>query len=83
VPLCPPQIPHDLTRAATMGSQRLTAWATGRPRVFLHLLSPFSYAFCVSSSWRVIFTDLKSRASLFYPWQLYFPFVSIFRNVYI
>jgi hypothetical protein len=29
VPLCPPQIPHDLTwdrtRAAAMGSQRLTA----------------------------------------------------------
>jgi hypothetical protein len=31
VPLCPPQIPHDLTwdrtRAAAVGSQRLTAWA--------------------------------------------------------
>jgi hypothetical protein len=30
-PLCPPQIPHDLTwartRAATVGSRRLTAWA--------------------------------------------------------
>jgi hypothetical protein len=30
-PLCPPQIPHDQTRAriraAAMGSQRLTAWA--------------------------------------------------------
>jgi hypothetical protein len=35
VPLCPPQIPHDLTqariRAATMGSQRLIALATSRP----------------------------------------------------
>jgi hypothetical protein len=34
VPLCPPQIPHDLTwdrtRAAAMGSQRLTAWAMAR-----------------------------------------------------
>jgi hypothetical protein len=33
-PLCPPQIPYDLTwfrtRAATMGSQRLTAWAMAR-----------------------------------------------------
>jgi hypothetical protein len=35
VPLCPPQIPFDLTRARTraaaVGSQRLTAWATARP----------------------------------------------------
>jgi hypothetical protein len=34
-PLCPPQIPHDLTRARTrtaaVGSQRLTAWAMSRP----------------------------------------------------
>jgi hypothetical protein len=36
VPLCPPQIPHDLTwdrtRAAAVGSQRLTASAMARPR---------------------------------------------------
>jgi hypothetical protein len=36
VPLCPPQSPHDLTRARTraaaVGSQRLTAWARARPR---------------------------------------------------
>jgi hypothetical protein len=35
VPLCPPQIPHDYTqvwtRAAAVGSQRLTAWAMPRP----------------------------------------------------
>jgi hypothetical protein len=35
VPLCPPQIPHDLTwdrtRAATVGSRQLTAWAMARP----------------------------------------------------
>jgi hypothetical protein len=40
VPLCPPQIPHDLTwdwtRAATVGSQRLTAWAMAWPK---HLLT--------------------------------------------
>jgi hypothetical protein len=33
-PLCPPQIPHDQsrarTRAAAVGSQRLTAWAMAR-----------------------------------------------------
>jgi hypothetical protein len=34
-PLCPPHTPHDLTRARTraaeMGSQRLTAWTMARP----------------------------------------------------
>jgi hypothetical protein len=41
VPLCPPQIPHDLTwdrtRAAAVGCRRLTVWAITRPT--LHLLS--------------------------------------------
>jgi hypothetical protein len=36
VPLCPPQIPHDLnrarTRAAAVGSRRLIAWANARPK---------------------------------------------------
>jgi hypothetical protein len=35
VPICPPQILHDLTwdrtRAAAVGSRRLTAWAMARP----------------------------------------------------
>jgi hypothetical protein len=34
MPLCPPQILHDLTRARTrtaVGSRQLTAWATARP----------------------------------------------------
>jgi hypothetical protein len=35
MPLCPPQIPHYLTwartRAAVVGSRRLTAWVTTRP----------------------------------------------------
>jgi hypothetical protein len=35
LPLCPPQIPHDLTRVRTravaVGSQRLTASAMARP----------------------------------------------------
>jgi hypothetical protein len=41
VPLCPPQIPHDLTWARTgaveVGSRRLTAWAMARPRLILNL----------------------------------------------
>jgi hypothetical protein len=39
VPLCPSQIPHDLsrvwTRAATVVSQRLTAWAMALPLVVM------------------------------------------------
>jgi hypothetical protein len=35
VPLCPPQIPHRLTRdqtlASALGGQRLTAWAMAQP----------------------------------------------------
>jgi hypothetical protein len=42
--LCPPQIPHDLTRirtrTATVGSRRLTAWAAARPS-FALLLMPW------------------------------------------
>jgi hypothetical protein len=41
VPLCPPQIPHDLTWARTwtsaVGSRRLTAWAMARPFFTLKL----------------------------------------------
>jgi hypothetical protein len=36
VPLCPPQIPHDLTRARTrtvaVGTWLLTAWAIAWPK---------------------------------------------------
>jgi hypothetical protein len=35
IPLCPPQTPHACrtqTRAAAVGSQRLTSWATARPQ---------------------------------------------------
>jgi hypothetical protein len=38
VPLCPPQTPHAArtrNRAAAVGSQRLTAWATARPPPFI------------------------------------------------
>jgi hypothetical protein len=40
--ICPPQIPHDQTRARTraaaVGSQRLTAWATARPKYITILI---------------------------------------------
>jgi hypothetical protein len=39
VPLCPPQTPHTArtqTRAAAVGSQRLSAWATARPNILAY-----------------------------------------------
>jgi hypothetical protein len=48
-PLCPPQIPHDQTRArtraASVGSQRLTARAMARPSRPLDLNILFSVRF--------------------------------------
>jgi hypothetical protein len=42
-PLCPPQIPHDQTRARTraaaVGNQRLTAWASAQPTLLLHYIA--------------------------------------------
>jgi hypothetical protein len=41
MPLCPPQIPYDLTwdrtRAVSVGSRRLTAWAMARPYICVRL----------------------------------------------
>jgi hypothetical protein len=43
-PLCPPQIPHDLTwartRAAAVGSRWLTAWAMARPDTISFIFVP-------------------------------------------
>jgi hypothetical protein len=42
VPLCPPQTPtcsaRTRTRAAAVGSLRLTAWATARPWIYVNLM---------------------------------------------
>jgi hypothetical protein len=46
-PRCPPQSPHDLTRARTrtaaVANQRLTAWATARPKYNLHIITTLSF----------------------------------------
>jgi hypothetical protein len=61
--LCPPQIPHDWTRvwtrAAAVGSQRLTAWAMARPRgsYYLHLEGHF-YHVTKMTSRHIIFTGV-------------------------
>jgi hypothetical protein len=45
VPLCPPQIPHDptraRTRAAAVGRQRLTSWAMARPPLITNTLCTY------------------------------------------
>jgi hypothetical protein len=80
VPLCPLQIPHDLTwartRAAAVGSQRLTAWAMARQvltlllffiqsrfhvTVFDHLAVPSSHIFSLTKEQRYIRLTLYCR----------------------
>jgi hypothetical protein len=43
VPLCPPQIPHwltrDRTRASAVGGRRLTAWAMARQCILYYLIT--------------------------------------------
>jgi hypothetical protein len=46
-PLRPPQIPLDHTRAAAVGSQRLTAWAMARPRQ-RHYIEWLGHSHCLS-----------------------------------
>jgi hypothetical protein len=51
VPLCPPQILHDLTRArtrpATVGSQRLTAWAMAQSQVTISWSDSVISVYCI------------------------------------
>jgi hypothetical protein len=76
MPVCPPQIPHDLTRATAVGRQRLTAWAMARPRCSLvpfeiHIVGS---EFVSSSGYRlrdlVVFPALRINAATVQP----FPF---------
>jgi hypothetical protein len=50
VPICPPQIKHDLTRALTQAasvvSRQLTAWAMARPVRSDEVLSAYDNLFC-------------------------------------
>jgi hypothetical protein len=53
VPLCPPQIPHGLTqartRATSVGSRRLAAWAKSRPFANLILTINFYKLYVMSA----------------------------------
>jgi hypothetical protein len=66
VPLCPPQIPYDLTwariRAAAVGSRRLTAWAMVRPGSHLTYESRVSKAH--NSSRYCLFTTFQVRCNV-------------------
>jgi hypothetical protein len=66
VPLCPPQTPHAArtrTRAAEVGSQRLTALAKARPLYYaLLILYPSN-----SRDWRVLDYGVKFKICLGVP----------------
>jgi hypothetical protein len=52
VPLCPPQIPHDLTQAAAVGSRRLTCLSYGLAKIILKLISQDS-SICITTGYRL------------------------------
>jgi hypothetical protein len=62
VPLCPPQIPHGLTRDQTRASVvrgwRLTAWAIARPNVTLSLMQSESFSISHQCCWVSFFWDV-------------------------
>jgi hypothetical protein len=54
LPLCAPQTPHAAhrrTRAAAVGSQRLTAWATARPWQYYNLSNSFQFDTSLITPW--------------------------------
>jgi hypothetical protein len=59
-PLRLPQIPHEQTRAAAVGSQRLTAWATARPLLTLILANIRSWSAVISLKWAFISALIRS-----------------------
>jgi hypothetical protein len=69
VSLCTPQIPHDptraRTRAATVGSQRLTAWAMARPQVntFSQTVVARNGNWC-KMEWKIIYESSVARMTL-------------------
>jgi hypothetical protein len=58
VPLCPPQIPYDLTwartQAAAVGSRRLTASAMARPQLFVFTGLVSESEFMIMENWDLI-----------------------------
>jgi hypothetical protein len=82
-PLCPAQIPHDLTwyrtRAATVGSQQLTACAMTRPQEVIYSARSVSYLSAVSRYSLLLTCDRlqasRTAVKLITPLQLSFiPF---------
>jgi hypothetical protein len=67
-PLCPPQIPHDQTRARTraaaMGRQWLTAWAMARPQAVV-MKSPIFWDISPCSPWTSTEVSEEHVASIF------------------
>jgi hypothetical protein len=68
ISLCSPQIPHDLTwpgtRAAAVGSRRVTAWAMVRPSKPLSIYLPMVLQPCVGP-WQLLqFLDIYRVSSI-------------------
>jgi hypothetical protein len=74
-PLCPPQIPHDLTRARTrtaaVGSQRLTVWAVARVALSLTLCKQAAHNYvCTFPSLKIaVIWDVTARSVVDISWR--------------
>jgi hypothetical protein len=85
VQLCPPQTPHAArtrTRAAAVGSQRLTAWATARPIIIYLLICLFFASHCSPFLLLSFLLMLFISSLLFFCIDLY-SFLSLIRFLVI
>jgi hypothetical protein len=78
MPLYPPQIPHDLTQAAAVESQWLTAWAMAWQFhclvICLSISVHFLNAFTVTEFWRnLLWVLLLNSISKLYFWSMSVP----------
>jgi hypothetical protein len=86
VPLCPTQTPHAArtrTRAAAVGSQRLTVWATARP--LIHLVQSiikhtFYFKMSLITKFKIHEISLKSYFSFEYC-NMFRPYETIIRQL--
>jgi hypothetical protein len=74
VPLCPPHAARTRTRAAAVGSQRLTAWATARP---IYTLKDMSFRkadeslVCSDKTWQLVLTCINMFKNKYNFWVFY------------
>jgi hypothetical protein len=84
VSLCPPQTPQELTwsqtRAAALGSRRLTAWAMARPQRNTKVIDDIKYSTLCENKQK-LYNNTNRADVLHNPSQFYPPL--FFQNVFL